>query len=116
MAPSVPLDEEPYVPNFDALDDPAIFTETAAVPAPVVPQCYKVYSGSLKDNVTRMIHESGWGKVVWNVPNDYQWEGDITITANNIKDAVLQLLDSYPVQAVFYNTNHIVNIVPRRAV
>lgn len=78
------------------------------------PRNYKVHTGSLKDNVQQMVAQSHWGTVIWNVPNDYRWIGNITITATSIQDALSQYLAPYPVQAIFYQKNHIVSIVPRR--
>lgn len=79
------------------------------------PVIYQVRSGSLKNNVENMVAKSGWGQVVWDVPNDYRWVGNVTITSTSIQSALDQLLSQYPVQAVFYDTNRVVNIVPRRA-
>lgn len=79
------------------------------------PRNYKVHTGSLKQNVQSMVAQSKWGTVVWNVPNDYRWIGNITITATSIQDALKQYLAPYPVQAIFYKKNHIISIVPRRA-
>lgn len=78
------------------------------------PVIYPLHTGSLKANVAQMIKESGWGTLVWNVPNDYRWMGNISITATSIQGALDQLLAPYPVQAVFYDTNHIIDIEPRR--
>jgi hypothetical protein len=78
------------------------------------PVNYHVQPGSLKANVQSMVEQSRWGELVWNVPNDYRWVGDITITATSIQDALAQLLGPYPVQAVFYSTNRVVDIEPRR--
>lgn len=80
----------------------------------VRPITYHVTTGSLKANVQRMVRQSGWGQVVWNVPNDYRWTGNITITSTSIQGALSQLLGPYPIQAVFYDTNRIVDIEPRR--
>ncbi|MAZ38675.1 MAG: hypothetical protein CMF49_01010 [Legionellales bacterium] len=79
------------------------------------PRNYKVKTGSLKANVENMVAQSKWGRVVWNVPNDYRWIGNITITATSIQDALSQYLEPYPVEAIFYKKNHIVSIEPRRA-
>ena len=79
------------------------------------PRNYKVTTGSLKANVEHMVAQSKWGRVVWNIPNDYRWIGNITITATSIQDALSQYLDPYPVEAIFYKKNHIVSIEPRRA-
>lgn len=87
---------------------------TAAGVLGLKPTTYYVTAGSLKANVERMVARSGWGKVVWNVPNDYRWTGNITITSTSIQGALDQLLGPYPVQAVFYDTNRIVDIEPRR--
>lgn len=81
-------------------------------PTPLTP--YYVTTGSLRDNVNHMVAQSGWGRVIWDVPYDYRWVGDITIHALSIQDALSQLLDQYPVQAIFYEENHVVDIVPRR--
>lgn len=78
------------------------------------PVSFRVTTGSLKANVQRMVQQSHWGQVVWNVPNDYRWMGNVTITATSIQGALSQLLAPYPIQAVFYDTNRIVDIEPRR--
>lgn len=87
---------------------------TAAGVLGLKPVVYEVTNGSLKANVQRMVARSGWGRVIWNVPNDYRWTGNITITSTSIQGALNQLLNPYPVQAVFYDTNRIVDIEPRR--
>ncbi len=72
--------------------------------------------GSLKDNVERMVAQSHWGTVVWNLPIDYNWSGTMTITATDVQGAIAQLLARYPVQATFYDKNHIVSIEARRVI
>ncbi len=72
--------------------------------------------GSLKGNVERMVAQSHWGTVVWNLPVDYNWQGTMPISAPDIQGALQQLLAQYPVQAVFYDENHIVSVEPRRVI
>ncbi len=72
--------------------------------------------GSLKANVERIVAQSHWGTVVWNLPIDYNWEGTMTITAPDVQGAISQLLAHYPVQATFYEKNHIVSIEARRVI
>lgn len=75
---------------------------------------YPVKSGTLSSNVKHIVAQSKWGRVVWDAPYDYRWVGDITIHAVSVQDALNQLLDQYPLQAVFYDENHVVDIIPRR--
>lgn len=72
--------------------------------------------GSLKDNVERIVAQSHWGTVVWNLPVDYNWNGTMTITADDVQSAIAQLLAHYPVQATFYDKNHIVSVEARRVI
>ncbi len=72
--------------------------------------------GSLKDNVERIVAQSHWGTVVWNLPIDYNWNGTMTISAPDVQGALSQLLAQYPVQATFYDKNHIVSIEARRVI
>lgn len=78
------------------------------------PIMVEVHTGSLKANVERIVRECGWETTIWKMPYDYNWIGDVTITANDVQGALTKLLEGYPVQAVFYNANHVVAIVPRR--
>lgn len=78
------------------------------------PIMVQVHTGSLKANVERIVRESGWNTTIWKMPYDYNWIGDVAITANDIQGALTKLLEGYPVQAIFYNANHVVAIVPRR--
>jgi len=78
-------------------------------PAPV----FVIYPGSLKKNVTRLANEFGWKHVVWNAKYDYQWIGTTRITANSLNEILNRILKRYPLQAVFYQGNHILAIEPR---
>ena len=92
---------------------PVSVTETVTV-THIEPICVDVHSGSLKQNVTRIVKEAGWETAVWKMPYDYKWVGDVQITANDIQGVLTKLLEGYPVQAVFYNANHVVAFTPRR--
>ena len=72
-----------------------------------------IYSGSLRTNITRIARAHGWKRVVWNVPNDYRWLGDTQLRAHNLPGILGQLLQDYPLQAIFYRGNHVLEIVPR---
>lgn len=90
-------------------------------PVPVMPPPKPMFTttampGSLKDNVERIVAQSHWGTVVWNLPIDYNWQGTMTITAPDVQGALSQLLANYPVQATFYGKNHIVSIEARRVI
>lgn len=72
-----------------------------------------IYNGSLEENIKRIAREYGWRQVVWNVDNDYQWIGTTRIRATNLSSLLRQLLQDYPLQAVFYRGNHVLVIQPR---
>lgn len=73
----------------------------------------QLYSGSLKENVTRIAHQYGWNKVIWSLPHDYQWVGDTRVTADSVSGLFGKFLANYPLQAVFYKGNHVLLIQPR---
>ncbi|MDF2867586.1 MAG: Toxin co-regulated pilus biosynthesis protein [Gammaproteobacteria bacterium] len=73
-----------------------------------------VTSTSLKSVITDLISHCGWKTLVWDFDFDYHLAGDVTIQANNIADALGQLLVNYPLQAVFYDGNKVVKMQPRR--
>ena len=79
-----------------------------------MPIMFNVETGSLRANVQRITRQAGWENSVWKMPYDFKWVGNVTITANDIQGALTKLLEPYPVQAVFYNANHVVAIVSRR--
>ncbi|OGT67388.1 MAG: hypothetical protein A3J38_04875 [Gammaproteobacteria bacterium RIFCSPHIGHO2_12_FULL_45_9] len=70
------------------------------------------YSGSLKENIEHAAAAFGWPQVVWVPAYDYQWVGDTTF--NSSLPALLKnVLHDYPLQAVFYEGNHVLVIIPR---
>lgn len=74
---------------------------------------YIVYQGSLKDNIERIAKENGWHKVVWNVSYDYSWVTTMPIKSNNLIGAFNMILKNYPVKAIFYKGNKVIEITPR---
>ncbi len=71
-----------------------------------------VYSGSLKENIERIATHYGWPQIVWDAP-DYNWIGQTRIEGPNLFSILRQLLTSYPLQAIFYQGNHVLLIHPR---
>ena len=73
----------------------------------------EIYPGSLKENVERIAAHYGWHQVVWDAPQDYRWVGYAQIQGENLSSVLRQLLADYPLQAVFYQGNHVLYIHPR---
>ena len=69
--------------------------------------------GSLKQNVERIARANGWSNLVWKPRHDYKWTGTTKITAYSLQGIYKKMLQHYPVQAVFYEGNHVLVIVPR---
>jgi len=78
---------------------------------------YKVsttlYPGSLKNNITRIAAYYGWKNVVWSAPDDYNWVGTTRVRAANLQGILRKVLKDFPLQAVFYEGNHVLVITPR---
>ncbi len=72
-----------------------------------------VYPGSLKENVERIAAHYGWHQVVWDAPEDYRWVGYAQIQGENLSSVLRQLFTDFPLQAVFYQGNHVLYIHPR---
>lgn len=77
------------------------------------PTVIELNNGSLQQNIQRIGRENGWRNVVWDIPNDYQWVGNTRVVADNLEDALTKVLQNYPVQAIFYQGNHVLLIRPR---
>jgi hypothetical protein len=73
----------------------------------------QIYPGSLKENVERIAAHYGWHHVVWDAPQDYRWVGFAQIQGENLSSVLNQLLADYPLQAIFYQGNHVLYIHPR---
>jgi hypothetical protein len=98
-------------PKAGIIDMPqAAITHSAATPAPA---SIAVYPGSLKENIERIAAHYGWRQVVWDAPQDFKWVGHAQIQGDSLASVLRQLLDDFPLQAVFYHGNHVLYIHPR---
>lgn len=70
-------------------------------------------SGSLKYNIVQIANRYGWNNVIWQVPDDYTWVGRTRVTANSLPGLFNKILNNYPLQAQFYQGNHVLVIAPR---
>lgn len=68
-------------------------------------------SGSLKDNLERIMKRYNW-KVVWKAPYDYNFDGKVT--GSSLPNVIQTLLQPFPLQAVMYMSNRTVAVVPRQ--
>lgn len=75
---------------------------------------FSMYAGSLKANITRLAKQNGWSNVVWNSDHDYSWVGNTRIPAQNLPGVLQKVLANYPLQATFYEGNHILVLAPRK--
>lgn len=105
-----------------------IIKQTAAdIPVPVCPltpppcpkrccPCIVAYlsEGSLKANVERIARDNGWSQVVWKLPNDYHWIGRARITGTTLQAVLNVLFQSYPLEATFYEGNHVLAVTSRK--
>ena len=89
-----------------------VYTRMLATPEPRLLN-NTLYSGSLHDNIARLAASYGWRTVVWNVPNDYLWVGRTRLSGNSFPNMLSQVLKDYPLQAIFYQGNHVLVIIPR---
>ncbi len=69
--------------------------------------------GSLKANIFRLAKQYHWPRVVWNSDVDYHWVGNVQILNQDLPSIFRQILQNYPLQAVFYEGNHVIVINPR---
>jgi len=67
-------------------------------------------SGSLKENLERIMHRYNW-KVVWKAPYDYNFDGRITGTS--LPTVIEKLLKPFPLQAQMYMSNRTLAVVSR---
>lgn len=66
-----------------------------------------LHTGSLKENLTHVAKQYGWQQVVWDLPNDYNWVGNTQIRTKSLQKLFEHILSRYPVQAAFYQGNHV---------
>lgn len=90
--------------------------QSHALPVPAVaPQRgTTLVPGALRAQLTAIAHQWGWSQVVWQVGHDYQWYGHVQFKSNTVYALFSKLLAPYPIQAVFYQGNHVLVFVPRR--
>lgn len=69
--------------------------------------------GSLKYNVVQIANQYGWNNVIWQMPDDYTWVGRTRINASSLSSLFNKILSNYPLQAQFYQGNHVLVIAPR---
>lgn len=74
------------------------------------------YSGSLRENIQRVAKECGWDVVVWKTSYDYNWIGTTHFADTHLPIILHKVLDGYPLQAIFYQGNHILVIAPRNII
>ncbi len=71
------------------------------------------YSGSLRSNLKRLAADYGWHDMVWLPTHDYQWHGTVKVTGRSFDDVLTNVLKDYPLQAQFYDGNHILVVAER---
>lgn len=74
---------------------------------------FTFYPGSLQKNIERIAKQFGWTDIIWQSDNDYAWAGKAKFVNNTLPDILGKVLRSYPLQAVFYQGNHVLVISPR---
>ena len=72
-----------------------------------------LYPGSLKANISRISAYYGWKDTVWVASVDYNWVGTTSVKAANLQGILRKILNDYPLQALFYEGNHVLVIAPR---
>ena len=73
----------------------------------------KTFPGTVRANVEKVAYANGWKKVVWQSQNNYKWDTATKITACSVKEIMARMLVGYPLQAVFYEGNHVLVIQSR---
>lgn len=84
------------------------------VPAVAPVRSTTLQPGPLRAQLTEIAQQWGWQQVVWQLPHDYQWYGHVQFKAGTLPILFSKLLAPYPIQAVFYQGNHVLVFVPRR--
>ncbi len=74
---------------------------------------FTLYPGSLKYNITQLGKQFGWRRVVWQPDYDFQWVGKTRVAASSLRAILTKVLKDYPLQAIFYQGNHVLVIAPR---
>ena len=87
--------------------------KTLPLPALAPVRSTTLVPGALRAQLTDIAQQWGWQQVVWRVPHDYQWYGHVQFKAKTLFALYSKLLAPYPIQAVFYQGNHVLVFVPR---
>ena len=69
--------------------------------------------GTIKENIERIMANKAW-KVIWVSEYDYPVIGSATFTGTNLEDVLSKILINYPLQATFYEKNHVMTIQSRK--
>ena len=77
------------------------------------PKQIVLFPGSLKTNVENIAQQYGWKRVIWDSPNDYRWVAYTKIKQTRVQDVMQVVLVNYPLQAIFYEGNHVLVIKSR---
>ena len=88
----------------------AAFPNQYAHFGPAAPVYAVSISGSLKENIERIMSRYHW-RVIWKAPYDYNFDG--RVTGSSLPNVVEKLLKPFPLQAVMYMSNRTLMIQPR---
>ena len=72
---------------------------------------YKFKTGSLRNNITALIHGSGY-RLDWNLDTDYDVPSEFTIRNKTIPEIVAEATTHLPVKTMFYTKNRMVTMMP----
>lgn len=73
-----------------------------------------LHAGPLRPQLQDIAQQWGWSDMIWELPADYAWHGTTVFTAPTLPALCEQVLAPYPIQAVFYQGNHVLVFTPRR--
>jgi LEA14-like dessication related protein len=98
-----------------------VFANGNAIKGTAVPTVYHestavgvvMENGSMQSNIGRIAKNNGWSRVVWKGTKDYNWVGQTRVVGLSFVDVMGKILKDYPLQAVFYQGNHVLVIQPR---
>ena len=71
------------------------------------------HPGSLRMNIIQNARRFGWRRVIWTATNDYRWVSYTRVKSRSLQGILRKVLMGYPVQAIFYQGNHVLVIKPR---
>jgi hypothetical protein len=95
---------------FSPSESETAFSNPYANFGPASPIYAVSISGSLKENLERILGRYHW-KVIWKAPYDYNFDG--RVTGASLPNVVEKLLKPFPLQAVMYMANRTIAIVPK---